>query len=96
MSGAVPAKPRGLAKMQHVKILAEVPPDDEGAEPGEETFDKWELEDAARTLTRAEEIKADSKLMASLKPHLAVKAKAYKSLSQLRQKADAMTATEKK
>jgi hypothetical protein len=48
-------------------------------------YDEWFLEDAARTLLRAEEIKTDKKLMKALQPHLNKKAKAYKSLADLRE-----------
>ena len=35
-----------------------------------EKEDKWEIEDAVRTLARAEEIKGDAKMMKKLAPHL--------------------------
>ena len=47
-------------------------------------YDKYEIEDAVKTLARAEEIKADAKLMKALRPELEKKAKAYYSLSELR------------
>lgn len=47
-------------------------------------YDKWEIESAVETLAKAEEIKADLKLMKALRPFLEKKAKAYKSLDELR------------
>lgn len=37
-------------------------------------YEKWEIEDAIRTLVRAEEIKADEKLMMIIAPKLKEKA----------------------
>jgi hypothetical protein len=37
---------------------------------GDEKEDKWEIEEAVRTLARAEEIKGDAKMMKRLAPHL--------------------------
>lgn len=54
-------------------------------EEAAEGYDDWELDDACRTLAKAEEIKADAALMAAIKPLLEKKAKAYKSLAQLKQ-----------
>lgn len=51
-----------------VRVTGEVV--DEGKEEKTKDYDKWELEDACRTLQRAEEIKADPKLMEALAPHL--------------------------
>jgi hypothetical protein len=59
------------------------------AEGKEKEYDKWELEDAARTLQRAEEIKADKKLMTALAPYLE---KNIKSLAGLRKLAVKRTA----
>lgn len=51
-----------------VQVTGEVVGDKE--EKGEKEYDKWELDDAVRTLQRAEEIKADKKLMEALAPML--------------------------
>ncbi len=48
-------------------------------------YDKYELDNAVETLQRAEEIKADKKLMKALGPHLAKKVKAITSVAQLRE-----------
>jgi hypothetical protein len=45
------------------------------------TPDKWEIEDAARTLLRAEEIRADKKLMALVEKELAKKQKAISAIT---------------
>ena len=42
--------------------------------------DEWEIKDAAQTLLRAEEIKADKDLMDKVKPVLSKKVKALKSI----------------
>ena len=47
-------------------------------------YDKYELESACDTLTRAEEIKADKKLMKALGPYLEKKKKAITSIEELR------------
>lgn len=73
---------RGLARLQTVQVTGEVV---EGEKKDEEKgYDRWELEDACRTLERAAEIQADTKLMAALKPHLEKKINAIKSLEDLR------------
>lgn len=69
-------------KMAEVKVYGEVV--DGEKDKKEKEYDKWELESACDTLTRAEEIKADSKLMAALGPYLEKKKKAFKSLDGLR------------
>lgn len=51
-----------------VQVTGEVV--DDSKEEKKEGYDKWELEDACRTLQRAEEIKADKKMMLALAPHL--------------------------
>jgi hypothetical protein len=52
-------------------------------------YDEYELKDAVRTLRRAEEIKADKKLMAALKPFIAKEAKAMnKVASQINSRSD--------
>ncbi len=91
---------RGLARLPKqvkVKIMGEVEPDPKDAKEGKEPSppEDYELEDAARTLTRAEEIKADPHMMKHLGPHLAKKAKAYKSLSELKQMSDSVKAVGK-
>lgn len=55
------------AMLKTVQVTGEVVEGDKETEKG---YDKWELEDACRTLQRAEEIKADKKLMLALAPHL--------------------------
>ena len=42
-------------------------------------YDKWELEDCANCIVRAEEIKADAEKMKAIKPILEKKMKGYKS-----------------
>ena len=69
--------------MKTVQVTGEVV--SEGAEKKEE-YAKYELEDAARTLVRAEEIKSDKKLMDALGPYLDKQVGAYKSIAQLRAK----------
>lgn len=56
-------------------------------EPEKKEFDRWEIDDAVRTLVRAEEIKADPKLMAACSKALAKQKKAIDSVDQLRKKA---------
>lgn len=68
-----------------VQVTGEVVESDK-EEKGEKEYDKWELEDAARTLVRAEEIKGDKKLMDALAPYLDKQVTAYKSIAQLRAK----------
>lgn len=75
-----------MPKMKTVKVTGEVMDDGKDKMDGKgKKYDDWELEDAARTLTQAEEIKADPHKMKALQPHLEKKAKAYKSLAQLKQ-----------
>lgn len=62
--------------------MLEGPVNPEEKKEGE--YDKYELENACRTLQEAEEIRADEKLMAALKPMLEKKAKAINSIAQLR------------
>lgn len=60
-------------------------------EPKKDSIDKYEVEDAVRTLLRAEEIKADKKLMALVGPEISKKHKAISkisSMAQLRDKAN--------
>lgn len=45
--------------------------------------DNWELEDAVRTLARAEEIKADDKMMAKIKPMIKKKVMSIEALQKL-------------
>lgn len=52
--------------------------------PEDHKYDKWAIEDAARTLMRAEEIRADSKMMDLVIPHLKKQQKAITSVTQLR------------
>lgn len=50
-------------------------------------YDEYELKEACETLAKAEEIKANPKLMKALQPLLEKKQKAYASLSDLREMA---------
>ena len=43
-------------------------------ERADKEYEKWEIEDAIRTLVRAEEIKADKEMMALIAPKLKEKA----------------------
>lgn len=45
--------------------------------------DNWELEDAVRTLARAEEIKADEKMMSKIRPMLDKKVRSIEALKEL-------------
>jgi RPA family protein len=45
--------------------------------------DDWELEDAVRTLARAEEIKADDKMMGKIRPMLDKKVRSIEALKEL-------------
>lgn len=67
--------------MLEVKVMAE-PVEKEEAK---EEYDEWELRCKADKLLEAEEIKADSKLMAALRPYLEKKAKAIRSIADLRE-----------
>jgi hypothetical protein len=75
-----------------VKVTGEAVGEDK--EKSEE-YSKWELEDACRTLQRAEEIKQDKKMMKALRPHLDKAAKAYKSLDELRKLAGSKAVEER-
>lgn len=55
---------------------------------------QYEIEDAANTLTRAEEIKKNKKLMPHVHKHLAKKAKAITSIQGLRDHIKSMQADE--
>jgi hypothetical protein len=77
--------------IQTVKVSGEVV--GEGGAEKEKGYDKWELEDAARTLVRAEEIKGDKKLMDALGPYLDKQVGAYKSIAQLRAKSRKLAET---
>jgi hypothetical protein len=57
-------------------------------------FDKWEIEDAYRTLKRAEEIKANPKLMRLIKAEHDKDMKATQSLSGLKELANKKMAEE--
>lgn len=86
------------AKMTQVKVMGEMCDDGDGPDAenaADKKYDDWELEDHARTLTKAEEIKSDPHLMKALQPHLEKKAKAYKSLSELKQMGAAAKASGK-
>jgi hypothetical protein len=45
--------------------------------------DDWELEDAVRTLAKAEEIKADDKMMGKIRPMLDKKVRSIEALKEL-------------
>jgi hypothetical protein len=45
--------------------------------------DDWELEDAVRTLAKAEEIKADQKMMGKIRPMLDKKVRSIEALKEL-------------
>ncbi len=47
---------------------------DDTKERADKEYEKWEIEDAIRTLVRAEEIKADKEMMALIAPKLKEKA----------------------
>ena len=51
------------------------------------TVDSWEVKDAADTLLRAQEIRADKKLMALVSKNLTKKASAINSISDIKAKA---------
>lgn len=82
-----------MMKIKVTKLAPEAESDMEDmAEGGEEEgYDDHELECKAKVLLEAEQIKADPKLMAALKPKLAQLAKAgdgIKSLADLREVAE--------
>ena len=56
---------------------------EEGKTEKEKGYEKYELEDAARTLQRAEEIKADKKMMEALAPYLEKNITSLKGLRKL-------------
>lgn len=89
MSNAVAAKPTGLNRLKKpaVEITVKHSEPDEDDKEKDPEYDEWQLKDHASTLAKAEEIKNDPKLMKALAPHIEKKAKAYKSLNQLRRKA---------
>lgn len=57
-------------------------------------FEKYELEEAVKALAKAEEIKADTKLMKAIQPELEKKYKAYMGLEEMRHKAGALKLAE--
>ena len=58
----------------NLKVSAECP---------EAKFKEWEIEDAARTLMRAEEIKQDAELMALVQPKLQKQIKAATNVAKI-------------
>lgn len=80
------ATPRGLGRLgsttKTIQVTGEVVGEPDAKDEPE--FDKYELEDAVRTLERAAEIRQDAKLMAALGPHLDKKVAAIKSLDDMR------------
>jgi hypothetical protein len=59
--------------MNEIKVKFE---QDDTKERADKEYEKWEIEDAIRTLVRAEEIKADKEMMALIEPKLKEKAQA--------------------
>ncbi len=59
--------------MNEIKVKFE---QDDTKERADKEYEKWEIEDAIRTLVRAEEIKADKDMMALIAPKLEEKARA--------------------
>lgn len=57
--------------MSEIKVKFE---QDDTKERADKEYEKWEIEDAIRTLVRAEEIKADKEMMALIAPKLKEKA----------------------
>ncbi len=51
--------------------------------PKSKKFDEWEIEEALRTITRAEEIKQDKALMGALKPHFKKRKDAVNSAAEI-------------
>ncbi len=91
--------PKGMGRLPMPKSVSVTVSHEDAADDGDgndkedmadKKYDEWDLKNHADTLAKAEEIKADPHLMKALKPHLEKKAKAYKSLSQLRHKASMM------
>lgn len=56
---------------------------DDTKERADKEYEKWEIEDAIRTLVRAEEIKADKEMMALIAPKLKEKAVATNSAANI-------------
>ncbi len=52
-------------------------------EPEKPKYDEWEIKDAVRTLVRAEEIKADTELMALVTPELNKQMKAINNAAEI-------------
>ena len=52
-------------------------------EPEKPKYDEWEIKDAVRTLVRAEEIKADTELMALVTPELNKQVKAINNAAEI-------------
>jgi hypothetical protein len=72
-------------KMKTAQAYPEGSPQEEAGEKPE--FEKHEIEHMANTLMDAEEIKSNPKKMKHVRPHLAKKAKAIRSIADLRQRA---------
>lgn len=62
----------------NLKVQAECPEQKEEAK-----FKEWEIEDAARTLMRAEEIKQDAEMMALVQPKLQKQVKAAANVAKV-------------
>ena len=67
-----------MANDLNLKITAECPEQKEEAK-----FKEWEIEDAARTLMRAEEIKQDAEMMALIQPKLQKQVKAAANVAKI-------------
>jgi len=77
--------------------MAEISIEVEKKEPEEKEygkFDKWEVEDALRTLKSAQKIKADKELMEQVKKCAKMEIKAITSLDELKAKGNAMALKE--
>lgn len=73
---------KSLDKMADRKMGMVDSPKEEAGES--KKFEKYELENAVRTLHEAEEIKQDAELMKAIQPMLDKKSKAIRSLDDLR------------
>ncbi len=67
---------------------------DKEMEPKNKGPDKWEIENAADCLLRAEEVKSNKKLFALAQEHLGKKAKQIRSIQDIRDAAKNMSEDE--
>lgn len=79
--------PKGLGRLQKPAVSVTIAHEPDADDKKDPEWSEYQLKDHADTLAKAEEIKAHPELMKALKPHIERKAKAYKSLAQLRRKA---------